>query len=305
MFNEHSLYREILDNLQDGIYFVDRDRTIVFWNKGAESISGYSRLRVLGKYCYQNLLSHIDEYGNSLCNSDCPLSLTMEDGKPREARIFLLRSDGMRIPVWVRVSPLTTESGEITGAVEVFSDRSSLAGAFDRVENLERMAAIDPQMGIANQRYTEVHLRARLEESLSYGFSLGLLFIHIDHFRRLSETYGQDIATRVLKTVGGTLVHNLRPFDFIGRTVGQDILALVHNVETEGLTERAESLRVLVERSLLMVGKPIRVTISVGGTLLESKDTFESWLNRAQSLCERSRANGHNSITIGSATKEQ
>ena len=299
MLSESSLHREIFDSLQDGIYFVDRDRVIAFWNKGAETISGYSRLQVLGRHCYDNLLQHIDSNGKSLCETDCPLSKAMEDGQAREDRIYLLRSDGTRVPIWVRVAPLITEKGEITGAIEIFSDRSSLANAFDRVNSLERMSAIDRQMGIANRRYTEVHLRSRMDESFTYGVDLGLLYIRIDYFHRISETYGQEIGTRVLRTVTETLIYNLRPFDFIGRWDSQEILVMMSNISAEGLVQRADNLRLLVERSVLMVGKPISVTVSIGGTLIRENDNLESWVERARLLIMGRGGVSHNKVAFG------
>lgn len=299
MFSESSLHQEILDSLQDGVYFVDRDRIIVFWNKGAENISGYSRLQVLGRPCHQNLLQHIDASGNLLCLTDCPLSRSMEDGQPREDRVYLLRADGTRVPVWLRVAPLVTAKGEITGAVEVFSDRSSLANSFDRVTSLERMSAIDRQMGIANRRYTEVHLRARIVEGFSFGISLGLFFIKIDHFHRISETYGREIGSRVLRTVADTLIYNLRPFDFIGRWDNQEVVVMLSNVGENGLLERADNLRMLVERSVLMVGKPIRVTVSIGVTLIQQGDSLETWVERANQLSESRGGGSHNKVTLG------
>ena len=45
-FNE-SFYRQLLDSLADGVYFVDGDRRITYWNRGAEAISGYTAEEVL------------------------------------------------------------------------------------------------------------------------------------------------------------------------------------------------------------------------------------------------------------------
>jgi diguanylate cyclase (GGDEF)-like protein/PAS domain S-box-containing protein len=271
---------------------------IMFWNVGAERISGYSRLQVLGKSCCNNLLMHIDDEGSSLCMTDCPLAKTIQDGKPREVHFYLHHADGTRVPVWARVAPLCTEGGEITGAVEIFSDRPSLAGSFDRVQDLERMAAVDPQMNIANRRYSEAHLSARLEEARQLGVSLGLLMIGLDHFHRVSQTYGREIGARVLQMVAATLLHNLRPFDFIGRWDSEEIVVLFSNVVESGMAERAENLRMLVERSFLMVGKPIRVTVSIGGTFYTLDDNLESWIKRARLLMERSKTMGRNRVTL-------
>jgi diguanylate cyclase (GGDEF)-like protein/PAS domain S-box-containing protein len=298
MFNESSLYQQILDSLQDGIYIVDRQRVVVFWNMGAERISGYSRLQVLGKACFDNLLMHLDENGESLCLNKCPLAHTIEDGQPREAFVYLHHADGTRVPIWVRVSPLRTASGEITGAVEIFSDRPSLAGSFDRVQDLERMAAVDPQMNIANRRYTETHLSARLEEARRYGVRLGLLMIGLDNFHRVSQTYGREIGTRVLQMVSGTLLHNLKPFDFIGRWDSEEIIILLSNIDEHELQERADNLRMLVERSYLMVGKPIRVTVSIGASFYSQEDDLQRWVSRTYQFLDRSRNTGRNRVTL-------
>jgi diguanylate cyclase (GGDEF)-like protein len=192
-----------------------------------------------------------------------------------------------------------TAEGEITGAVEIFSDRSSLANSFDRVNSLERMSAVDRQMGIANRRYSEAHLRARIQEGFSFGISLGLLFIKIDHFHRISETYGREIGTRVLRTVAETLIYNLRPFDFIGRWDNEAVVVMLSNVHEDGLLERADNLRMLVERSVLMVGKPIRVTVSIGATLIQPGDNLETWVERANALSEAHGGGGHNKVILG------
>ncbi len=60
-------YREVLDNLYDGVYYVDPHRRITFWNKAAENITGYSRQEVLGRKCSDNLLVHVNDQGAGLC----------------------------------------------------------------------------------------------------------------------------------------------------------------------------------------------------------------------------------------------
>lgn len=58
MTHGDDFYRELLDNLHDGVYFVDRDRRITFWNKGAERLSGFSAAEVVGRRCSDNILTH-------------------------------------------------------------------------------------------------------------------------------------------------------------------------------------------------------------------------------------------------------
>ena len=71
---------------------------------------------------------HVDAAGTQLCAAGCPLAATMEDGCPREAEVFMRHQLGHRVPVSVRVSPVRNGDGQITGAVEVFSDNSAKNG---------------------------------------------------------------------------------------------------------------------------------------------------------------------------------
>ena len=91
--------KDLIDNLYDGVYFVDRERVITYWNKGAERITGYKDRQVIGRCCGDNVLNHVDAAGVELCRSHCPLAACMEDGLPREVEVFLHHADGHRMPV--------------------------------------------------------------------------------------------------------------------------------------------------------------------------------------------------------------
>ena len=80
------LYLNIINNLRDGIYFVDTERRILFWNKAAEQITGYSAEEIVGKRCQDSRLNHIDEAGRPLCAVGCPLFATLGDGQQRQDR---------------------------------------------------------------------------------------------------------------------------------------------------------------------------------------------------------------------------
>jgi len=87
--NVGSFERKLLDCLYDGVYFVDADRTITYWNQAAERLTGYAAEEAVGRHCFDNFLMHVDERGSPLCLTGCPLSLTVSDGELREAHVFL------------------------------------------------------------------------------------------------------------------------------------------------------------------------------------------------------------------------
>jgi len=293
-------YKDLLENLYDGVYFVDQERKITYWNKGAERISGYSPERVIGSFCHDNLLQHVTENGVQLCHNGCPLLATIKDGNPREAEIFLRHAEGYRVPVWVRTSPIRDEKGDIIGAVEVFSNNQSLTRMKRRVSKLEKTVVYDPLTQIGNRKHIEVKINSALNEYKQMRFPFGVLFIDIDHFKSINDTYGHLTGDKVLRAVANTLRHNLRESDTCGRWGGEEFLALVFNIDNDTLKGIAEILRSLVEQTIVTneTGQP-KVTISVGATLVRNGDTLESLISRADKLMYQSKTNGRNCVTIG------
>jgi len=60
-------YKALIENIFDGLYLVDKDRSIIYWNHVAETITGYRAEEVVGRRCRDNILVHVDEDGQSLC----------------------------------------------------------------------------------------------------------------------------------------------------------------------------------------------------------------------------------------------
>ena len=63
MPDKKNFYKDIIDNLYDGVYFVDRYHVATYWNKGAERITGYSAAQTIGRACRDNLLHHVTADG--------------------------------------------------------------------------------------------------------------------------------------------------------------------------------------------------------------------------------------------------
>ncbi len=294
-------YKDLIDNLHDGVYFVDRERVITYWNKGAERITGYSATQAVGHACRDNMLNHVTANGVPLCLDHCPLARVMEDGKVREAEIFLHHADGHRVPVLVRGAPLRDEDGTIIGAVETFSSNTGMTTARRELGELRRRGLEDPLTGIGNRLQLEGRLRAVLAECGQDNGRAGLLFMDIDHFKRCNDTFGHHVGDKVLRMVATTLSNTLRATDTVGRWGGDEFLAIVYQVPDERtMSKMAEHVRIMVECSHLDVGtESLATTMSIGATLLRPDDTPDSLVRRADQLMYRSKDAGSNRVTIG------
>lgn len=292
------LLRQLLEEVNEGVYFTDRQRSITFWNKGAERISGYSKQEVLGKKCSANILIHIDQNGESLCTGMCPLANTLSDRQIRQVDIFLHHKEGHRVPVRVRVFPILDENGQVAGAAELFVDGSDKLDLQFRIEELRKLAMIDSVTGIANRRVIENYLKSHLEELKRFTWPFGIIFFDIDDFKELNDRHSHDIGDRVLRMAAQTLQKNIRSIDMVGRWGGEEFIVILRNANLKILSEIAGKLRQLVEKSVFWENeKPILITISGGATLARKEDTVKSLVERADLLMYRSKKAGKNSVS--------
>ncbi len=298
-FEQDSLFRVLLDNIYDGVYFTDTSRRILYWNNSAERITGYSREEVLGHPCFDNILVHVDEDGRSLCMGHCPVAACIEDKHPRQAKVFLHHKEGHRVPVFVSVAPIFKSDGELFGALETFRDMTPELALLKEAESLREMALICPLTGIGNRRYAEQTLQNRTGEANRSGSPLGLLMIDIDHFKSVNDLYGHDVGDLVLKTVARTLAGAMRSYDFLGRWGGEEFIAIIPNVSLEALNRIAERVLVLVAASTHQVsGKRLMTTVSIGGTLYRIGESGENFVKRADELLYESKHKGRNRATV-------
>ena len=294
------LYKRILDSLYDGVYLVDPDRRITYWNAGAERITGYRPDEALGRRCQDNFLVHVDDRGNSLCLNGCPLSWTMANGQPLEVEVYLQHRDGYRVPISVRAAPVRDGTGRVVGAVEVFSDNSRVAAMTEHNRVLRQLALLDHLTEVGNRRFLEQQLVARLDEQDRYGWRVGVLFVDIDHFKEINDGFDHIVGDRVIRMVARTLVNGIRSFDIVGRWGGDEFVVLIVNVDERQLQTVSEKLRRLIESSgFTEGGKSIRVTVSVGGILAAAGEDPEAVIRRADRLMLTSKTAGRNRVTIG------
>lgn len=294
-------FKKLLDNLAEGVYFVDLERHIKYWNRGAERLTDYPAAEVLGQPCAANLLVHTDSAGCPLCPVDtCPAAIAMRTGQAVEERVYLRHKSGYRVPVEVKVEPIRDANGAVVGAVETFHDASGALAAEQELTRLERAALLDPLTEVGNRRFCEIELQRRCDEHSRLGWSFGVIFADVDHFKEINDTHGHETGDQVLRMVARTLANTIRSFDVVGRWGGEEFLVQLKNTGTDELGVIAERVRRLVEGSALPVGESyLQVTISAGATVVLPGDTTESLLARADALMYAAKAAGRNRVTVG------
>lgn len=110
--------QSILESISDGVFTVDADWYITSFNRAAEAITGIRRRDAIGKMCS-------DVFRASMCEADCALRHTVNNGKPIINKpAFIVNAEGRRIPISVSTAILRDERGRIVGGAETFRDLS-------------------------------------------------------------------------------------------------------------------------------------------------------------------------------------
>lgn len=294
-----SFYEILLNNLLEAVNLLDPDLNVIFWNQAAEKLTGYSESEVLGKPCPKNILLDIEDSGLSLCKHTCPVKQALKDGKTYQAEAYLQHKEGYRLPVIMQIIPILSKKGEMIGALETYIETSPKLTVPQSQEDLQRMNLLDPLTSLGNRPYLEIHINSRLEEMKKFGLSLGVLFIDLDDFDMINETYGSVVGDKIIKMVSQTLGNNVRFFEVVGRWDGEKFVAVLLNMDLSKLDLVANKLRLLVEQSNFREqDKVLKTTVSIGATLAKSSDTSASLIKRAQDLANQSKHKGKNLVSI-------
>lgn len=199
--------RDMMNFIYDGVYVVDTNRNIVFWNKGAERITGYSADEVMGKCCKDNILNHLDENGTLVCKKDCPLVKAINGDRAVESKLYPLHKSGRRIPVSTHIGPVKSEEGRIVGAIEVFRDISA-------EENLRIM---DEKFRKLIRQYvsetTFQSVQKAVEDNADTVASLKdltVLFMDLVGFTSISEAVSPEHTVYILNTYFNVSSHIIR-----------------------------------------------------------------------------------------------
>ncbi|SDT84959.1 sigma-54 interaction domain-containing protein [Desulfobacula phenolica] len=108
----------ILESISDGVFTINYNWEITSFNRAAEEITGISRKDAIGRHCWE-------VFRSNMCEKDCALKKTMEDGKPFiNSSGYIINNEKKKISITVSTSLLIDKKGEVIGGVETFRDNS-------------------------------------------------------------------------------------------------------------------------------------------------------------------------------------
>ena len=292
-------FREVLDGLQTGVYAVDPGGKILFWNAGAERITGYLRQEMMGRTSSDNFLGLADSDGNELNGAVSPLAIAIRDGKPINAQVSLRHKEGHNVPVDLYSFAIRGSNNSVIAAVESFQESVAVAEWDRRQGKLASYGCLDPASGVLTHGVIQSHLRELLGTFAEHPVPFSILCMEIDTLEKIQARDGPGAVASVLRIVGQTLENSLRPTDFVGRWQGNQFLAILLECSIGELPRAADRLRRMISSSkVTWWGDPLPISASLGGASVQHGDTVETLVLRAEEALRASLVQGGACVSV-------
>jgi diguanylate cyclase (GGDEF)-like protein len=196
--------------------------------------------------------------------------------------------------------PLSMVAASILTALGV-ADRVRAQRA--ALSEAERRAQTDPLTGVLNRRSLIERLDAACARAKARGLPIALLFIDLDHFKQINDTFGHQAGDACLRAIVGPIHAELRQSDVIGRYGGEEFVVILSSADAAAATPIAQ--RILERVANVRVegfGMPIAVTCSIG---VATSDTLGTWgeklLAHADAAVYVAKRSGRNQIHMAAA----
>lgn len=188
------------------------------------------------------------------------------------------------------------------GAALPTPDASPTAYVQSVIDGLCELSLKDPLTGVANRRHFHTVLERTIDVVARSGGPALLLMVDIDHFKEINDTHGHQAGDQVLQAVAKCLAGCIRPMDTVARYGGEEFAVVLPNCLVSVGHAVAERIRHTVESLAMMVGPTacVRATISIGGAYAPEwvRSTAALWIERADGLLYRAKAEGRNRVCI-------
>jgi diguanylate cyclase (GGDEF)-like protein len=187
---------------------------------------------------------------------------------------------------------------------------SRIADLESQVYSLEKDLIHDHLTGLKTRMFFEEESKIYLDmiNNISagkrrqwFGFkNISFLFIDIDYFKKVNDTYGHDIGDLVLKKVSEAIMQSVRVGDTVARWGGEEIIASLLGASIEDAKVKAEEIRKNVEILNFTEMPDLKITVSIGVVSSEMSSNFEELVKKADEALYASKENGRNRITAAS-----
>ncbi len=162
-----------------------------------------------------------------------------------------------------------------------------------------QMALTDTLTQTNNRAAFDDSIKRETTLAIRHANNLSLIFVDIDHFKAVNDTYGHDCGDLALKAVAKCIKQSIRACDIAYRYGGEEFVILLSDTNLDGAQLLAERIRTNIECHSLAYGMElVKLTASLGVSTLKDNDSIESFIKRADDAMYQAKASGRNTVML-------
>ena len=262
------------DYLFDAVVVVNLQGIIIDWNKGSETLYGYSKAEAIGKPV--NIL-HVPEDSASVT---AEVMLAVENSGKWSGEIRMLNKNGNIGWIESMCVPIYDDNGQMVGALGVNRD---ITERKNKVKLLEHLAHYDHLTTIPNRYLLLDRLNHLITQSKRNHQKFALFFLDVDKFKLINDAKGHHFGDQVLVEVALRLKNTIRDSDTVARFGGDEFIILFENIsDKKDAAIMTDSLTNALNLEFRIMDEKISINCSVGVAIFpDDGDTSDTLLNAA------------------------
>lgn len=255
-------YRMLADYSHDVVVRMRADGHRLYVSPSARDILGWDPEELLQP---SEHLVHPDD----LAVQRQAIAAVLASGQPVTAIYRLRHKDGHYVWMEAAARPIPSIGGDATDIIFAGRDISKRVAAEQALQasrdELEALARVDSLTGLANRRQFEERLAHALGRSRRYGQAVALMYMDVDHFKQVNDSYGHAAGDEVLRVFGQRLGACVRSGDLVARLGGDEFVVLIEDLAAPKTAEDiARKLIAAMGEDIAVEGATLRVTTSIG-----------------------------------------
>lgn len=295
-FSFEDMAQITLDAIGDAVLVVDPRGKLIYLNRVAETMTGWSSEKAVGRPVEQ-VFFIFD--GDTRERAKSPGQRAIDEGQIVELALgsVLVRFDGTTIPIEDSAAPIRNRNGDVAGAVIVFHSASQSGS---EIEKMNHLAHHDFLTDLPNRMLLKEQLVQAVGMAQRHNSQIALLFLDLDHFKKINDTYGHSVGDHLLQEVATEIKSCVRTTDTVSRHGGDEFVILLTEIkEPEDATRIAEKLLARFAAPREIDGHEIQVTLSIGISIYpENGLDADTLMNNADTAMYTSKNNGRDTYQL-------
>lgn len=286
---EVRLYATVFKHTHDGVAILNQHFAVQAVNQACADITGYDNNDLDG------FSSSFVKSGRNPANLQQLLQDSIQEQGHWKGEVWGRRKDGGHYPMAMTISGVFGKNGMLTHYVAVFSD---ITKRRQTERDLRFLANHDPLTKLPNRGKFRDRLSQTLHEAKRYKRPFAILFIDLNNFKQVNDTYGHSTGDELLRVVATRLKEAVRQTDFVARLAGDEFVTILDGIKSDCDAKRiATKILHIVGEGAPINNGVVTVGASIGISLYPNDATeLDALIHRADTAMYSAKALGGNNL---------